>query len=131
MYITEEQLKEYESISSSSPMGGSSSSSSSSSGSGSSHQSIDDLVKDESAALNAVAPKRWVDRLPRVNLMLDPIINFKTKQKISFLGAQMTIGIDYLSDLAHWKVLQVLLLLVVEVHKESVILFYYFRFITL
>lgn len=47
--------------------------------------------------------RRWFDRLPRVNLMLDPVVNFKTKQKLKFFGACMTIGVDYLSDLAHWK----------------------------
>ena len=35
--------------------------------------------------------------------MLDPVINFKMKQKVKFFGACMTVGVDYLSDLAHWR----------------------------
>lgn len=44
-----------------------------------------------------------MDRIPKINLMLDPVINFKMKQNIRFLGAQLAVGIDYLSDLAHWR----------------------------
>ena len=35
--------------------------------------------------------------------MLDPVVNFKIKQKVKFIGACMTVGVDYLSDLAHWR----------------------------
>jgi hypothetical protein len=68
-----------------------------------SSSSIEDLARAE-AERSGNGRTRWWDKLPRVNLMLDPVVNFKTKQKIQFLGACMTVGVDYLSDLAHWKV---------------------------
>ena len=45
----------------------------------------------------------WLQRIPKVNMVLDPIINFKTKQRFIMLGTCFTFGIDYLSDLANWR----------------------------
>jgi hypothetical protein len=41
--------------------------------------------------------------LPEVSLRCDPVINFKLKQRLSYLGACVTVGLDYLSDLAQWR----------------------------
>ena len=35
---------------------------------------------------------KWTKNLPKVNLQLDPVINFKLKQKISHFGACITLG---------------------------------------
>jgi hypothetical protein len=47
--------------------------------------------------------QKFIKRLPKVNLQLDPVINFKLKQKISHFGACITLGMDYLSELAQWR----------------------------
>ncbi len=31
------------------------------------------------------------------------MINFKLKQRFVLLGTAVTVGVDYLSDLAHWR----------------------------
>lgn len=41
--------------------------------------------------------------LPDVTLRCDPVINFRLKQRMSYLGACVTLGLDYLSDLAQWR----------------------------
>ena len=45
----------------------------------------------------------WPSGLPDVNLRMDPVINFKMKQRISYFGTCVTLGVDYLSDLAQWR----------------------------
>lgn len=35
--------------------------------------------------------------------MIDPVINFKFMQRIRFWGACATLGMDYLTDLAQWR----------------------------
>lgn len=35
---------------------------------------------------------KWTRHLPKVNFQLDPVINFKLKQKISHFGACITLG---------------------------------------
>jgi hypothetical protein len=40
---------------------------------------------------------------PDLALRCDPIINFKLKQKLNYFGTCVTLGVDYLSDLAHWR----------------------------
>jgi len=45
----------------------------------------------------------WTKHLPRVNFRVDPVINFKLKQKITSFGACITLGMDYLSELAQWR----------------------------
>lgn len=35
---------------------------------------------------------RWTKHMPKVNFNLDPVINFKLKQKISHFGACITLG---------------------------------------
>jgi hypothetical protein len=89
MFITEDQLRYYEEESDIRAELSSS--------------SIDELARAEVDSEVGNGRRRWLDRLPRINLMLDPVVNFKTKQKLKFLGVCMTIGVDYLSDLAHWK----------------------------
>jgi len=46
---------------------------------------------------------QFLKALPEVSLRCDPIINFKLKQRLSYLGACVTVGLDYLSDLAQWR----------------------------
>ncbi|KAJ1433992.1 hypothetical protein B484DRAFT_417654 [Ochromonadaceae sp. CCMP2298] len=41
--------------------------------------------------------------LPKVNFRCDPLINFKFKQRLVLLGACVTLGMDYLSDLQQWR----------------------------
>jgi hypothetical protein len=45
----------------------------------------------------------WTKQLPKVNVVMDPIINFKLKQRIRKFGASITLGMDYLSELAQWR----------------------------
>ena len=45
----------------------------------------------------------WARHLPTINLHIDPIINFKMKQKISQFGTCITLGIDYLSEISQWR----------------------------
>ena len=59
-----------------------------------------DLVP-EGGALAALYS--WTKHLPRVNFRVDPVINFKLKQKITSFGACITLGMDYLSELAQWR----------------------------
>ncbi len=40
---------------------------------------------------------------PDIALRCDPIINFKLKQRITYFGTCVTLGMDYLSDLAQWR----------------------------
>ena len=35
--------------------------------------------------------------------MIDPVVNLKFKQRIRFWGACATLGMDYLTDLAQWR----------------------------
>lgn len=44
-----------------------------------------------------------LSHLPRVQMSLDPIINFKFKQRVNILGACITLGMDYLSDISQWR----------------------------
>ena len=46
---------------------------------------------------------QFLKALPEVSLRCDPVINFKLKQRLSYLGACVTVGLDYLSDLAQWR----------------------------
>eukprot|EP01035_Chromulina_nebulosa_P018951 gene18951-24759_t len=39
----------------------------------------------------------------QLDFRLDPIINFKLKQRINLLGACVTLGMDYLSDITQWR----------------------------
>lgn len=39
----------------------------------------------------------------QINLRCDPLVNFKVKQKLKLLGACVTLGLDYLSDIAQWR----------------------------
>lgn len=45
----------------------------------------------------------FLQSLPELSLRCDPVINFKIKQRLSYLGACVTVGVDYLSDLAQWR----------------------------
>ena len=45
----------------------------------------------------------WLDKLPRVTFTLDPVINFKVRQRIQKFGTGITLGMDYLSDVQHWR----------------------------
>jgi hypothetical protein len=45
----------------------------------------------------------WLNRLPKIHLRLDPVINFKFKQQLTLLGTSITLGVDYLTDIAHWR----------------------------
>eukprot|EP00981_Chlorochromonas_danica_P015396 scaffold12006_cov162-Ochromonas_danica.AAC.1 len=45
----------------------------------------------------------WLDHLPKVNLHFDPLVNFKLKQRLMLMGACVTLGLDYLSDIAQWR----------------------------
>mmetsp|Transcript_29015 Transcript_29015/g.39863 ORF Transcript_29015/g.39863 Transcript_29015/m.39863 type:complete len:373 (+) Transcript_29015:2-1120(+) len=47
--------------------------------------------------------KQWFKNLPKINLHCDPLINFKLKQRFVMLGACITLGMDYLSDIAQWR----------------------------
>ena len=40
---------------------------------------------------------------PDIALRCDPIVNFKLKQRIAYFGTCVTLGMDYLSDLAQWR----------------------------
>ena len=46
---------------------------------------------------------RWLNDLPRVNFRMDPVINFKLKQKINQFGACIQLGMDYMSDMKQWR----------------------------
>ena len=46
---------------------------------------------------------RGIRGLPDIALRMDPIINFKLKQRITYFGTCVTLGMDYLSDLAQWR----------------------------
>jgi len=45
----------------------------------------------------------WLEQLPKLNFRMDPVINFKLKQKITQFGACITLGMDYMSDLRQWR----------------------------
>lgn len=45
----------------------------------------------------------WIKNIPKINFILDPIVNFKIKQRFNHLGACMTLGMDYLSELGRWR----------------------------
>lgn len=45
----------------------------------------------------------WLQRLPKVHLRCDPLINLKMKQKLKVLGACVTVGLDYMTDIAQWR----------------------------
>lgn len=45
----------------------------------------------------------WIKNIPKINFILDPIINFKIKQRFNHFGACMTLGMDYLSELGRWR----------------------------
>eukprot|EP01040_Poterioochromonas_malhamensis_P014064 gene14064-15539_t len=45
----------------------------------------------------------WLENLPNIKLRCDPLVNFKVKQKLKLLGACVTLGLDYLSDIAQWR----------------------------
>ena len=47
--------------------------------------------------------KGWFSNLPKINLLCDPLINFKLKQRFNMLGACITVGMDYLSDISQWR----------------------------
>ncbi len=46
---------------------------------------------------------KWFERFPRISLMIDPVVNFKIRQRIQKFGTGITLGCDYLSDVAHWR----------------------------
>lgn len=46
---------------------------------------------------------RGIRGLPHIALTMDPVINFKLKQRITYFGTCVTLGMDYLSDLAQWR----------------------------
>jgi len=45
----------------------------------------------------------WLRNFPKINLRCDPLINFKLKQRLILLGACVTLGMDYLTDIAQWR----------------------------
>lgn len=46
----------------------------------------------------------WVNNnLPKIDFRMDPVINFKLKQKINQFGACITLGMDYMSDMKQWR----------------------------
>lgn len=47
--------------------------------------------------------QRGIRGLPDIALRMDPVINFKLKQRITYFGTCVTLGMDYLSDLAQWR----------------------------
>ncbi len=36
-------------------------------------------------------------------MRLDPAVNFKLKQRLKLLGAMVTFGMDYMSDIGQWR----------------------------
>ena len=50
---------------------------------------------------------RWMHSLPRLAVNMDPVVNFKIRQRIQKFGAGITLGMDYLSDVAHWRMYMV------------------------
>lgn len=60
-------------------------------------ESYSSVSPDDSNANN------WLKYFPRINFIIDPIINFKIKQRISFFGACATLGMDYLTDISQWR----------------------------
>ena len=45
----------------------------------------------------------WVSKLPQVTITLYPVVNFKARQRIRKFGAAITLGLDYLTDVQHWR----------------------------
>ena len=46
----------------------------------------------------------WINNnLPKIDFRMDPVINFKLKQKINQFGACITLGMDYMSDMKQWR----------------------------
>lgn len=39
----------------------------------------------------------------QVHLRCDPLVNFKLKQHLTLLGASITLGLDYLTDISQWR----------------------------
>jgi len=60
-------------------------------------------IEDESRQKRRQARMPWLEQLPKVNFRMDPVINFKLKQKITQFGACITLGMDYMSDLRQWR----------------------------